>query len=159
MKIFILLVIIIIFILLIIIYISINKYKCNYKIKLNEKEYNIISKYIKEEYITATDYLDDNDTIHFYIIDNDILISYFHITINKYNKYFINYMYTNKNYRNKGYMNKLLMYALYVCKEKNIKEVYSWTKLSNKASQNTFLSNNFIIDNITDDDITFVKKL
>jgi predicted acetyltransferase len=94
--------------------------------------------------MTATDYLDDYD----------ILVSYFHITINKNNKYFINYMYTNKNYRNKGYMNKLLMYALDVCKEKNIKEVYSWTKLSNKASQNTFLSNNF-----TDDDITFVKKL
>lgn len=128
-------------------------------IKLNKKEHNIISKYIIEEYMTATDYLDDNDTIHFYIIDNDILISYFHITMNKNNKYFINYMYTNKNYRNKGYMNKLLMYALDVCKEKNIKKVYSWTKLSNKASQNTFLSNNFTIDNITDDDITFVKKL
>ncbi len=103
--------------------------------------------------------MNDATTEHYFIIDCDILISYFHITQNSQDKYFINYMYTNKNYRNRGYMKKLLSYALNICKMNNINTVYSWTKITNVNSKNIFLSNNFTIDNIKDDNITFVKNL
>ena len=68
-------------------------------------------------------------------------------------------MYTNKNYRKKGYMKKLLNYALKICKTYNIKEIYSWTKITNDASKNLFISNNFEINMIEDDNIIFIKKL
>jgi GNAT superfamily N-acetyltransferase len=132
---------------------------CSYNKKLDLYEHNIISKYITEEYITATDYLLDNDTIHFYIIDNDVLISYLHVTKNTDNKHFINYMYTNKNHRNKGYMKKLLNYALDICKKHNINSVYSWTKHKNNNSKKTFYSNDFMVHNYDHMDITFVKHL
>ena len=159
-----LLIFILIFILILIIHsidiIEIIEIKCNHTNRLGEYERDIITRYITTEYETAVNYLDDIDTIHFYMIDtkNDVLISYFHITQSN-DKYFINYAYTNEKYRNKGYMKKLLSYSLDVCKDLNIEKVYSWTKLTNKNSQKLFTSMKFQTDSIEDGNITFVMYL
>jgi GNAT superfamily N-acetyltransferase len=152
-----------IFILIIFIFILFSQsidIKCNHSSRLGEYERDIITRYITTEYETAINYLDDIDTIHFYMIDtkNDILISYFHITQSNH-KYFINYAYTNEKYRNKGYMKKLLSYSLDVCKDLNIEKVYSWTKLTNKNSQKLFTSMKFQTHSIKDENITFVIYL
>lgn len=159
MKIHLIFVLLIIFIYLIIDSFSEMKMKCQHKNRLGKYERDIISRYIRTEYETATDYLDDDDTIHFYMIDtNDCLVSYFHITLSK-NKYFINYAYTNQKYRNKGYMKKLILYSLKVCKDLHIEKVYSWTKLTNKNSQKLFNSMGFETESIENGNITFVKYL
>jgi len=142
----------------------INKYLDNinyqFKKKLNNYEINILTKYLKYEYETAHEYLTDSDIYHFFIIKNNILISYFHIVeLDNDNKFYILYAYTNKDYRKKGYIKKLLNYSFEICKKNNINTIYYYTKKYNSASVNTAKSLGFSLLEKKKDNIYFYKDL
>ena len=142
----------------------INKYLDNinyqFKKKLNDYEINILTKYLKSEYETAHEYLTNSDIYHFFIIKNNVLISYFHIVeLDDDNKFYILYVYTNKDYRKKGYIKKLLNYSFEICKKNNIYKLYYYTKIYNNASINTAKSLGFSVLEEKKDNIYFYKDL
>ena len=103
-------------------------FSINVKKKLNNYEIKILKKYLTEDEDEnyneeedgddlVEDYLLNTNYYHFYIIKNDILISYFYISPENDNKFYIFNCYTNKNYRKKGYMKKLLKYSFEFCKK------------------------------------------
>lgn len=136
--------------------ISQKNFTCRHSKRLKTYEYDIISKFIKDEYKTAINYLDDPDATHFYIIEDGILVSYFHIILNREGKYYINYVYTNKNYRGKGIMKKLLQYAL---ENMEVDSLYTWTKNTNQVSQHLFISSGFIVISRDKTDVVLMKRL
>jgi GNAT superfamily N-acetyltransferase len=117
----------------------------------------IISNGIKNEYETATDYINDPDATHFYMIEDSVLVCYFHIVFNREHKYYINYVYTNPKYRGKGLMKTLLQYAMDV--SPHIEELYTWTKNTNQASQQLFISSGFQVISRDDTDVVLMKRL
>jgi GNAT superfamily N-acetyltransferase len=127
-----------------------NTTTCQHATYLQPYERHIISAYIKDEYSSAADYLDDPDATHFYIIDDGRLVSYFHIILNREGNYYINYVYTNKKDRGKGFMKKLLQYALSIMGDRTL---YTWTKNTNQASQSLFLSSGFTIFSRDEEDV------
>jgi GNAT superfamily N-acetyltransferase len=135
-----------------------DNYICNHKKNLNESEIIIFEKYLKQEYETAHLYLRDDNILHFYILDNDVLISYFHI-VKMDDTYDIYYMYTNKDYRRQGYITKLLKYSFDVCKKYNINILHTNTKKYNIPSINNILNNGFSILEEKNDMIYFYKNI
>lgn len=133
--------------------ISQKNFTCRHSKRLKKYEYDIISRFI---YTTAINYLDDPDATHFYIIEDGILVSYFHIILNHEGKYYINYVYTNKNYRGKGIMKKLLQYAL---ENMEVDALYTWTKNTNQVSQHLFISSGFIVISRDKTDVVLMKRL
>lgn len=126
---------------------------CSHKKILNKNEIIIIKKYLDQEYETASKYLYDSDIIHFFIIKDDVLISYFHVSEYSIDENYISYSYTNPNYRGQGYAKKLLRYGLSICKEYNINKLYSFTKVNNTPSIKLFKSCGFKIDSIDNDEV------
>ena len=126
---------------------------CSHKKILNRNEITIIKKYLDQEYETASKYLFDNDIIHFYIIKDNVLISYCHVSEYSIGENYISYSYTNPNYRGKGFAKKLLQYTLSICKKYNINKLYSFTKVNNTASIKLFKSCGFKIDSIDKDEV------
>ena len=141
-----------------------NKYINTYDIlfkheqELNDSEKKILEKYLKTEYESAHIYLNDKNIYHFYIIQNETLISYFHIAKID-NKYYAYYVFTNKNYRKNGYIKKLFNYSFEICKQKNINNLYYITKKYNNASINTAKSLGFYFLKKEDDNIHFIKNI
>jgi RimJ/RimL family protein N-acetyltransferase len=170
----------------------------NVKKKLNNYEIKILKKYLTEDedenYNEEGDgddlvevYLLNTNYYHFYIIENDILISYFYISPENDNKFYIFNCYTNKNYRKKGYMKKLLKYSFEIirsfvapttfdkssgaayeqallgpaefCKKNNITSIYYETTINNIASINTAKSLGFSILEKDNKNIKFIKLI
>jgi ribosomal protein S18 acetylase RimI-like enzyme len=131
---------------------------CSHKKILNKNDINIIKKYLDQEYETASKYLYDEDIIHFFIIKDDVLLSYFHVSEYNIGENYISYSYTNPNYRGKGYAKKLLQYGLSICREYNINKLYSFTKVNNTVSINLFKSCGFKIDSIDNDEVNMSYK-
>jgi len=152
------------FLIYFLIFFLINKYldniNCQFKKNLNDYEINILTKYLKTEYETAHEYLRNSDIYHFFIIKNNVLISYFHIVdLDDDNNFYILYAYTNKDYRKKGYIKKLLNYSFKICKKNNINTIYYYTKIYNNASINTSKSLGFSVFEEKKDNIYFYKNL
>ena len=121
----------------------------------------ILRKFLDEEYNSASKYLEDkdDDIIHFYILKNNELVSYFHMVEFNKGEFFIYYLFTNINLRGKGNAKKLIEYSFTFCNFYNIKIINSMVNINNIPSKKLFISLKFEIDKIKDDYIYFIKYL
>jgi ribosomal protein S18 acetylase RimI-like enzyme len=150
----------ILLVLLLLFYVGWKKWKTSFTYHhqriLSKDHQRILHSYLKREYQTASNYLDDPEVTHFYILDrNHILVSYFHIVPMENHRHYIHYLYTHPSYRKQGHAKQLLRYGLSRC---GLNSIHSWTSVNNQASIQTFTSLGFT-SSIEKDRVIFEKQL